>query len=283
MRALILGGRGMLGRAVVREARRRGQPALALSAAQADVRDRDRLLYWADAFRPELVVNCAAFTRVDDCESRRDHAFAVNAEGVAHAAAAAERVGAALVHVSTDYVFDGRGETPYREDSATGPATVYGQSKLAGEAAALASPRSLVVRTSWLFGPGGPNFVASLLRVMGEGVRRLTVVDDQRGAPTYTRFLARALWELAELGASGVVHYRNRDPDTWYGFAREIAVLFDRSVEVVPVTSAEYPRPAPRPSYSVLDVERYEALVGRRVEPWGLGLIEYLAELQGRS
>ena len=277
LRALVFGGTGLLGRAVTTEARRRGLAALALSHAQGDVTDRERVLYWADAFRPTLVVNCAALTRVDDCESEVEGATAVNGEAVGHLVEAARRVDARLLHLSTDYVFDGGGVRPYREDDATAPASVYGRSKLVGEEHALAYEKSLVVRTSWLFGPGGPNFVATMVRLIREGRTPLRVVDDQHGCPTYAPFLARALWLLAEIEARGVVHYRNRGPVTWCGFAREIAQLWDNSTEVVPVTTEEFPRPAPRPAYSVLDVERFETLVGRRVEPWGLGLIEYLA------
>lgn len=283
-RALIFGGTGMLGRALVAEARSRGFAALALPRGQADVRDRDRLLYWADTFRPELVVNCAAFTKVDRCESEPEAAFEVNGRAVAHVAAAAERAGARLIHLSTDYVFDGRAREPYREDAATAPLSVYGKSKLEGEALALAVPRALVVRTSWLFGPGGPNFVATIVRLMARGQRRLEVVDDQVGCPTYTPFLARAILDLAPLAIDGVVNYRNREPVSWYAFGDEIARLSASDVEVVPVTTSEVPRPAPRPAYSVLDVARCEAALKRRVEPWGWGLVEYLAAIrQGRG
>jgi len=286
----------MLGRAVVAEARHRGFAALGLSSGQADVTDRDRLLYWVDAFRPQTLVNCAAFTRVDDCEEREEHAFAVNGRAVDHVVTAAETAEARLLHVSTDYVFGGdvggdpgSNPEPYREDAPTDPHSVYGRSKLDGETRALAYERATVVRTSWLFGPGGPNFVTTILRLIAEGKNPLRVVSDQTGCPTYTPFLARALWDLAALELSevaGVVHYRNREPVTWHGFAREIARLRDRSVEVLPVTTEEFPRPAPRPTYSVLDVSRFEEAVGREVEPWGWGLVEYLAALgtcDGRS
>lgn len=287
MRALIFGGTGMLGRAVVREARGRGWAALALPHLQADVTDRHRLLDWADTFRPQVVINCAAFTRVDDCEAEPERAFAVNGQGVGNAAAAAERVGARLLHVSTDYVFDGAAREPYREDAPVGPVSVYGKSKLAGEERALEHPRALVVRTSWLFGPGGPNFVRTMIRLMEEGKLPLRVVADQRGCPTYTPFLAQALLDLAPLDTTGVVHYRNREATTWYDFAVEIARLWrgpSGPAAVVPVTTAEFPRPAPRPAYSVLDVSRFEQLAGRRVEPWEWGLVEYIAAMrQGRT
>src|ERR687895_1008940 len=284
MRCLVFGGAGMLGQAVVAEAGSRGWDPLGLSREQADITDRDRLLSWADAFRPDVVVNCAAFTRVDDCETETQRAFAVNGEAVAHAADAASRAGAALVHVSTDYVFDGEAREPYREDAPTAPRSVYGRSKLEGERRALAYERSLVVRTSWLFGPGGPNFVATMVRLIEDGRLPLRVVRDQEGCPTYTPFLAAALLDLAHLGATGIVHYRNREPVSWYAFASEIARLWSGTAEVVPVTTAEFPRPAPRPAYSVLDVTRFEETAGRRVEAWEHGLVETLNGLRkGRS
>jgi dTDP-4-dehydrorhamnose reductase len=283
LRTLIFGGTGMLGRAVTVEARRRGFPALALSHAQADVTDRERLLYWAREFRPELVVNAAAFTQVDACETETERAFAVNGAAVDGIAEAAASCGAALLHVSTDYVFDGRGSEPWREDAPTAPLSVYGVSKLLGERQALGYGRAQVVRTSWLFGPGGPNFAATIVRLLREG-KPLRVVDDQRGCPTYTPYLAAALLDLASLGGSGVIHYRNREPVTWYGFAREIARLWSATASVIPVTTAEFPRPAVRPAYSVLDVSRFEAAVGREVEPWERGLSTYLTSLaQGES
>jgi dTDP-4-dehydrorhamnose reductase len=291
LRCLILGGTGMLGQALVQEARSRGQAALALSREQADVTDPARLRYWMESFRPELVVNAAAFTKVDACEGEaRERAFAVNGAAVGHIAAATAAAGARLVHVSTDYVFDGKGTAPYREDAPTAPLSVYGRSKLEGERQALRHPRALVVRTSWLFGPGGPNFAATMVSLMQQGRLPLRVVADQEGCPTYTPFLARAILDLAPLDLDGIVHYRNREPVTWHAFAREIAALWatpaqaPHAVDVLPVTTAEFPRPAPRPAYSVLDVQRFEAAVGRRVEPWAWGLAEYLARIrQGRT
>jgi len=292
MRAVVFGGTGMLGRDVVTEGRRRGATVLGLSHAQADVTDPDRLLAWVQGFRADLVLNCAAFTAVDACEEERDRAYAVNAKGAGHAAAAAAAAGAHLVHVSTDYVFDGAADRPYAEAAATGPHSVYGASKRAGEERVLEYERSTVVRTSWLFGPGGPNFVATMLRLIDGGTDPLRVVDDQVGCPTSTRSLARALWDLVRLaeirgtvggGAPGaiesprgVVHYRDREPVSWYGFAREIVRSWRPAVEVVPVTTDAFPRPARRPAYSVLAVDRFERLTGRPVEPWIAGLQELL-------
>src|SRR5262245_44236408 len=160
MRCLVFGGAGMLGQAVVAEAEVRGWDAVGLSRAEADITDPDRLLHWAEEFRPEAVINCAAFTRVDDCETETQRAFAVNGEAVEHVAAAAARVGASLIHVSTDYVFDGEAREPYREDAVTAPRSVYGHSKLEGERPARAAARSPVVRTSRLCGPGSTHSVA---------------------------------------------------------------------------------------------------------------------------
>jgi dTDP-4-dehydrorhamnose reductase len=283
MRTLVLGGTGMLGRAVVSEARTRSLPVLGLSHAQADIRDGQRLLYWVDAFRPELIVNCAAYTKVDLCEAAGlDEAFEINGRAVDNVVAAAHGANAGLVHVSTDYVFDGRGSAPYREDAPVGPLSAYGRSKLDGERRVLGYDRSTVVRTSWLFGPGGPNFVATIVRLIEEG-KHLRVVRDQEGAPTYTGFLARAILDLAQLQAKGVVHYRNREAVSWYDFATEIAGLWSgthRIPEVVPVTTEEFPRPAPRSAWSVLDVSHFQEITGRRVEPWGWGLAEYLTALR---
>jgi len=280
MRALVLGGTGMLGKAVAAEWRRRGAAVLALSRAQADLSDCERLLYWADAFRPQLIVNCAAFTQVDACEERREHALEINGRAVKNAVVAAERHRAALLQVSSDYVFDGCGSEPYSEDAGSGPVSVYGESKLLGEQRALSYRRALVLRSSWLFGPGGPNFVLTMRRLMLAG-KPLRVVDDQVGCPTYTPYLARAIWDLAQRGSRGVMHYRNRQAVTWHGFAVAIASHVRPGHEISPVSTEEFPRPARRPPYSVLAVERFEAAVGRPAESWEAGLAAYLDDSRG--
>jgi dTDP-4-dehydrorhamnose reductase len=270
----------MLGRALVAEARGRGWAVLALSRGQADVTDAEQVVRWVRGFAPEAVFNCAAFTQVDACETQREQALAVNGEAVGTLARAAAERGAALVQVSSDYVFDGQAREPYAEDHPTAPLSVYGESKLLGEQRALAYERALVVRASWLFGPGGNNFVTTMLRLIAAGKVPLRVVDDQVGCPTYTPFLAAALCDLAARGARGVVHYRNRDAVSWWQFAGEIAGLWDRRVEVLPVTTAQFPRPARRPAYSVLTVDRCEELLGRRVEHWGWGLSAHITGLR---
>lgn len=275
-RALVLGGKGMLGRAVAELWRRRGTAVLAIDIENVDITREESVRGWVESFRPELVVNCAAFTQVDACEAERETAMLVNGTALRYVAAAAEAGGADLVHISTDYVFDGNGpggeRVPYPVDAETGPTSVYGESKLLGERNALAYERTQVLRTSWLFGPAGPNFVATMLR-LAKTNPTLRVVDDQVGCPTYAPFLARAIWDLQATGLYGLFHYCNRDAVSWYGFAREI---LGPGVDVRPCTTAEFPRPAPRPAWSVLDTSRFEEAVGRRVEPWLHGLSAYL-------
>lgn len=277
MRVLVLGAAGIVGRATVAEAARRGWDVRGLAREECDIGAEEAPARAAADFRPELLVNCAAFTKVDACEGDPGRAMAINGEAVGRVAMAAASVGARLIHLSTDYVFDGAGREPYAEEHPTAPRSVYGRSKLVGEHRALAVPGSLVVRTSWIFGTGGPNFVDTIRRKLEEGAAPLRVVDDQVGAPTYAPFLARALADLGESGAGGIVHYQNREPVSWFGFARAIArdLGFDEGA-IEPASTAEVPRPAPRPAWSVLDVRRFERLAGRPVERWEDGLAEHL-------
>ena len=290
MRTLVFGGEGMLGQSVSQHWRRQGAPVLALGRRQVDITDAAAVADWAKRFAPSVIVNCAAFTRVDDCEEQEEKATAINGLAVGHLAHVAQKHDALLLHVSSDYVFSGvfagDASQPIPEDAETGPRSAYGRGKLEGERQALAYARSMIVRTSWLFGPGGPNFAATMRRLMVEGKTPLRVVDDQVGRPTYTPFLARALYDLAHRFQRGelpaqVVHYGNRDAVSWHGFASEIARIVDPSVEVLPVPTSEFPRPAERPAYSVLDVSRFEAWCDRVVEPWQSGLVEYLENISG--
>jgi dTDP-4-dehydrorhamnose reductase len=259
---VVTGAAGMLGQDVVRAA---GDGVVALARTDLDVTDaaavRERL---AGA---ELVVNCAAWTDVDGAEEHAEDALAVNRDGARNVAEAAERV----VYVSTDYVFDGTKRTPYVESDPTGPLQSYGRSKLAGElATAEANPRHFVLRSSWLFGAGGGNFVDTMLR-LGDGRDELRVVDDQVGCPTFTGHLAEAIVALARTEDYGIHHLAGAGGCSWYEFALEI---FERSgvdCRVRPCTSAEYPLPARRPAWSVLGSER-----GRFLPSWKEGLDAYL-------
>ncbi|KAB2963369.1 MAG: dTDP-4-dehydrorhamnose reductase [Thermoanaerobaculia bacterium] len=282
MRLLVFGGAGIVGRAMVAEAGRRGWAVDGPVRDRTDVTDAAAVADALAAFRPGLVVNCAAMTAVDACEREREQAFRLNGDAVGILAAAAARAGARFVHISTDYVFDGEGAAPYAEDHPTAPRSVYGASKLEGERLALAVPGTLLVRTSWIFGHGGANFVDTMRAKMAAPDGPLSVVADQVGAPTWAPFLARALADLGESGADGIVHYQNRPAVSWYEFALEIARRLGSAIEIRPATSAEVPRPAPRPRYSVLAVERFERLAGRPVEDWREGLAEHLKSCQER-
>ena len=260
MRVLVTGAGGQLGHDVVAAATAAGDEVAACDRAALDVTDRDAVLGAITSWRPDAVVHGAAWTAVDACEGDPARAFTSNALAVRWVAEACDRVGAHLVHVSTDYVFDGTQARPYVEWDATGPRSIYGASKLAGEREAQAlGTRAAVVRTSWVCGEHGSNMVATVLRVAAgrageEGA--LAFVEDQRGHPTFTADLAPLLLRLARDRRSGVVHATNQGAVSWYEFVGDVLVAagYDRAM-VRPITSAELdpPRPAPRPANSVLD------------------------------
>jgi dTDP-4-dehydrorhamnose reductase len=226
--------------------------------------------------RPDVVVNCAAFTKVDAAETD-PLAAAVNAAAVDVLARECLARRAALVHVSTDFVFDGTKREPYVEEDEPRPISAYGRTKRQGEEAALTAPHALVVRSSWLFGRSGWNFVEAILKQVEEGRRELAVVADQRGRPTATPDLAEAIAALLQTGATGIYHFANRGVATWHEFARAILDLSGRGdVAVKAIDSASLARPAARPAYSVLDTTRYERRTGASIRPWREALAEYL-------
>jgi dTDP-4-dehydrorhamnose reductase len=247
-----------------------------------DITDEGALARAFDRLGPHTVVNSAALTDVDGCESRREEAFAVNARGAGNAARAAAAAGAFFVHLSTDYVFDGEKEGSYLPGDAVAPLNAYGESKLAGEEAVRAAgSRHLILRTSWLFGPGGRNFVAAML-ALARTRRDLPVVDDQRGRPTYTRDLAAAIARLAVPTVSpllGTHHLANAGDCSWHIFAREIFRQTGLPVAVRPVAGREFSRPARRPHNSVLDCSTTEAALGGPLPPWQDALSRYLREI----
>lgn len=280
-RAVVLGAAGQLGREVADELRRRGADVLAADRRRADLADTGATAALAVRFGADAVYNCAAYTDVDGCESDPEIALEVNGRAPARLAAALPRR-CRLVHVSTDYVFDGRGRRPYREDDAPAPGTAYGRSKLAAERA-VTDAGGIVVRTSWVFGPEGRNFVSAIAARLGRG-EPLRVVSDQVGCPTYAPYLARALVDLHAAGAEGIVHYCNAPATSWHGFAVAIVGALGLNAEVEPIATADLPRPAVRPAYSVLDTGRFESLANRRVEEWASGLDDYLERLgQGKA
>lgn len=265
----------MLGTDLQHELESRGETVVALSRAELDVTD-SRLVDAAVAdAAPDVIVNCAAYTKVDLAEENESAANEINGSAVELLAAAANEAGALLVQVSTDFVFDGANHTPYEPDDPTHPLSAYGRSKLLGEIAAAHAERHLIVRTSWLFGVHGPNFVEAIRNQIRKGTNPLRVVSDQRGRPTYTPHLARAIVRLAMQGVTGIVHYADADECSWFDFA--CAIADGSGVAVSPVTSDEFVRPAKRPAYSVLSTERYEQLTGVTPDSWRDGLREYLS------
>jgi dTDP-4-dehydrorhamnose reductase len=273
---LITGVYGQLGRALVGAARARGLDTVGHDLDTLDITDAAAVERTVAELRPGAVVNCAAYTAVDDCESHQDLAVAVNATAVAHLARACTRCAARLVHISTDYVFAGDATRPYREEDPIGPMSAYGRSKLGGEEAARTTPEHLIVRTAWLYGRGGHNFVEAIRRQIDSGAASLRVVADQSGCPTLSDDLAEAILDLLACHARGVVHAVNSGTTTWHGFACEIARQLGAEVAIEPVTTAEFPRPAPRPRFSVLDTSRLEDLIGRKLPPWQDALARYL-------
>jgi dTDP-4-dehydrorhamnose reductase len=280
MRLAVTGARGMLGRAVVAAARDRGHDVIAVTRAQADVTDAPALRAALAHAAPHAVVNCAAWTDVDGAEDDEDGATAINGAGAGNVAAAAAACGARVVHVSTDYVFDGNrapaaggSREPYLESDAVGPASAYGRSKLAGErAVAAAASDHAIARTAWLFGAGGRNFVDTMLR-LGAERDEVRVVTDQVGCPTWSGHLATALLDLAAARATGIFHVAAAGACSWHELTVEAFRRAGLDCIVRETTTAEFPRPAARPAYSVLRSERPETPV---LPAWQEGLAAYL-------
>lgn len=271
---LIVGAEGMLGRDLMAAFNDR---AHGVDIGQIDITDYESVRNLLLQLRPEVVINAAAYTDVDGCQTNVEQAMAVNGEGVAHLAMACAEIGARLVQVSTDYVFDGSKGSPYLEDDPQHPVSVYGESKYAGELNARLAPGHLIVRTQWLFGIHGKNFVETMLR-LGKEKGEVAVVDDQIGSPTWTVHLAEAIRRLVDGGCSGVYHAANGGTCSWNEFARAIFDEAGLPVTVSAMSTAQLGRPAPRPLYSVLDCGRLAADTGYVMPPWRHALRDYLAQ-----
>lgn len=240
-----------------------------------DLSRQDAIRAVVDQVRPDVLINCGAFTQVDRCETEADLDHLINATAVGWLADACEAQGTMLVQISTDYVFDGTGARPYREDDPTNPVSVYGRTKLEGERQAARCSRHLIARTSWLYDAWGKNFLNTMLNAAAQG-KSLRVVDDQRGAPTTCRALARQLKVATELNWNGLVHTTCAGETTWYGFAQAIFEAKGLAADLSPCNTADYPTPARRPAYSVLDGTRRRNL-GRDLMPtWQEALAEVI-------
>jgi dTDP-4-dehydrorhamnose reductase len=285
LRLLVTGAAGMLGHDVIRAGERADHELIPVDLPDLDITDERAVSTLFERDRPEAIVNCAAWTDVDGAESNEDLARAVNATGAGNLARAAAQIGASLLHISTDYVFDGAApldevgrERPYVESDPTGPRSVYGSTKLEGELQVLAaSTRHTVVRTSWLYGLDGKNFVDTMLRLAREH-EAVQVVDDQVGSPTWSGHLAPAILGLLEREVRGLVHLTGTGAVSWNGFAKEIFRQAEVDCRVEPASSEQMARPAPRPAYSVLESERDDVLP---MPSWEDGLAGYLAARDG--
>jgi dTDP-4-dehydrorhamnose reductase len=285
MRLLVTGAAGMLGHDVRRVAERAGHELVLVDLPELDITDAAAVEAFFASERPEASINCAAWTDVDGAETKQPQAHAVNADGAGNLARAATAIDTPLLHLSTDYVFDGtppldaeHRPRPYVESDPTGPRSVYGSTKLDGERQVLAASREhCVVRTAWLYGIDGPNFVSTMLRLAGER-DAVQVVDDQVGSPTWSGHLAPAVIGLLERQVSGLVHLTGAGRVSWNGFAREIFRQAELSCSVEPATSEQIARPAPRPAWSALESEREDVLP---MPPWQDGLAGYLAARNG--
>jgi dTDP-4-dehydrorhamnose reductase len=274
-RWLVTGAGGMLGQDLVACLERGGEAVLALTRRDLDITDQAAVTAAVLGARPDIVVNCAAWTAVDEAEAHEDEALEVNGRGARLVAAACAKGGARLIHVSTDYVFAGDARRPYDEHDRCGPRTAYGRTKLAGERAVaeVLPGAGYILRTAWLYGAHGPSFVRTMIG-LERGGRVVDAVDDQRGQPTWAMDVAGQVIALARSGApAGVYHATSSGETTWFGFAREIFRLLGAdTARVRPVTSGAFPRPAPRPAYSVLGHDAWASAGLQPIPGWRLRL-----------
>jgi dTDP-4-dehydrorhamnose reductase len=287
-RTLITGGGGMLATALIRALCARGIEPVALDRAKLDINSFADVMQIIEKHKPTLLINCAAHTKVDLCEEQEDLASQINGAAVGVLAAAMKDVGGKFVHYSTDFVFNGNSTVPWREDQKTDPLSGYGRSKLIGEhlAAREGGERALIIRTAWLYGPGGPCFPMTMINAAKAG-KPLKVVKDQIGSPTFTRDLADATLNLVDANASGIYHVVNSGQTSWHGFTAAILEEFDLHTDLSTTTSAEWKRQRPnsavRPAYSVLDTSKYSQATGKQMRGWQQGLAAYHQALKERD
>ena len=282
MKALIVGGKGLLGTNIAPLFQQNFDLTIC-DIDTWDITDRESGKSHIEKYRPDVLINLAAITDVDGCEDKRELAEKVNADGAGIVADLCREHNVRFVHISTDYVFDGKKTVPYKENDPTNPMSVYGTTKLLGERAVFENnPSSLIIRAQWLYGKGGENFITKVVKIAQQS-GTLRVVNDQRGSPTYTKDLAEPLIDLIEKGKSGIYHLANSGSCTWFDFAREIFTLLKMDVSITPISSAELERKAPRPSYSVFDMWKFQKDTGLKMRPWQEALREYLATIGVQS
>ena len=278
MKVLVTGAWGMLANDLVPVLSECGYEVFAPPEDMLDVTHLDTVRAVVDSCEPEMIVNCAAYTQVDEAEREEHQALIVNSFAVQNLCLVCQERDIPLVHFSTDYIFDGTKEGPYTIYDEPNPLGAYGRSKLLGEKYILWLLRKFyLIRTSWLFGHHGRNFIETMLE-LGQRQKTISVVSDQRGCPTWTRHLAEAVVALIQTGRYGIYHITNSEPATWFDFAQEIFRLSRMDIELVPVTSDEFPTPARRPLNSVLDPFPPPQLLGREMPSWREALKEYLQQ-----
>jgi dTDP-4-dehydrorhamnose reductase len=276
VKILLLGHKGMLGSDLLLKLKIEHE-VVGLDKEEIDIVSASGCKEAIKETEPDIVINAAAYTNVDGCETARHECFAVNAEAVKNIADACRKKNIRIIHFSTDYVFDGKAKEPYKEDHPCNPINAYGESKLAGEQYLQSlSDNYVLIRTAWLYGVNGKNFVQTILEKV-KTAKKLTVVDDQIGSPTYTKDLAAAVDLLIKQNAKGIFHITNRGSCSWYQFAMKIlqeAGIHD--IDVTPIKSNQLQRQAKRPAYSVLSMHKFIQTTGKTMQPWQLGLQDYL-------
>ena len=286
MKVLVTGSNGQVGYCLVQQLRQQNADFLALDRDQLDITQRQAVWQTVSDYRPDVIINAAAHTAVDKAESEAEQAFAINRDGAAYLAEAAQQIGAAMLHISTDYVFDGQASQPYTETDATAPQGVYGQSKLAGEQAVLAAcSRSIILRTAWVFGEHGHNFVKTMLR-LGRERDSLGIVSDQHGAPTYAGDIAAALLHIAHHITQGkpteygIYHFSGKPYVSWYQFAEAIFQqaqqqgILANTPQLLAIATPDYPTPAKRPANSCLQLDKIQQAFGISPSDWQQALTQ---------
>jgi dTDP-4-dehydrorhamnose reductase len=276
MKVLVTGSAGMLAKDLITCLSQREYEILAPPEDEFDITDLAAIRSVVDQCKPELVINCAAYTKVDEAEKEELQALTINGYGVQNICLVCQENDIPLVHFSTDYIFDGAKESPYTIYDEPNPASAYGRSKLLGERYVLwLLNKFYLIRTSWLFGHYGRNFIETVLE-LGQREKQISMVNDQKGCPTWAYHLAQAVADLIETQRYGIYHITNSEPTTWFDFAREILRLSGKDIEVIPVTTDQFPRPARRPLNSVLDPFPLHQVLGREMPSWREALEEYL-------
>jgi dTDP-4-dehydrorhamnose reductase len=276
MKILVTGGKGVLGSDLIKIL----SPSFDVrgsTRADFDITDYSQTIDYLRDKKPDIVVHSAAYTKVDDCESHPETAYKVNETGTKNVASGCKEINARLIYISTDYIFNGKKNTPYLENDSPNPLSVYGDSKLKGEQAIQGILRDfIIIRTSWLFGKNGNNFIKAILK-QAEKTKTIKVVNDQTGSPTYTIDLSYAIERLISSNAKGIFNITNSGDCSWYQFAKKILEYAGiKDIEVIPITSEELKRPAIRPAYSVLDCSKFRKTTNYQMRQWEDALKDYL-------